>query len=500
MRVKQLFLALLLVVAPLSTFGAESLRLARVFSDCMVLQQQTDAPIWGWAEPSAKVVVRPSWSSRSYAVKADAKGAWRVSLATPSYGGPYSVCVTCGKERVELKDVMIGEVWVCSGQSNMEMPMEGFVRYNQPVEESLETALKAINYGDKIRIFTVPKRMQDDAPAEDMLSGEWQRASFDACSKCSAIAYFFAQYLTDATQVPIGVIVSAWGGTAIAPWMPHDCHQAALKELLDKGVITEQIYNYRTGYLKPGRKNFPRNAGTLYNGMIHPIRGYAARGFLWYQGCSNKRDYWFYDKMQKAMVERWRAEWGDKEAKMPFYYVLIAPFRKEHKPNSYARGYFVENQALAAKSIPNCNYATTECFGALGNIHPAEKKPVSRQLALLALENIYGVKGVVSGAPELVKTTLADRKYTLEFARGKGLMVPPYEEVMGFEVAGADKVFYPAQAKLVGDKIVVDVPQEVAEPQSLRYSFSDCPLTSNVMSRFGFPLAPFRTDSWELTK
>ncbi len=500
MKLKQILIALLILIAPLTAVGAESLRLAKIFSDCMVLQQQTNAPIWGWTKPSAKVVVKPSWSSRSYSVKADKDGAWRIAVETPSYGGPYSVKVSCGKESIELKDVLIGEVWVCSGQSNMEMPVSGFVRYNQPVNESLETCTKAINYGDRIRMFTVPKRMVDEAPAEDLLAGEWKRASFESCAECSAIAYFFAEYVNDALQIPVGVIASSWGGTSIRPWMPRDCHKETLKELLDKGIITQEMYNYRTKELAPSRKGYPQNAGTLYNGMIHPIRGYAARGFLWYQGCSNKRDYKFYDKLQAAMVARWRAEWGDKDAKMPFYYVLIAPYRSKLKDDTYARGYFVENQALAAKSIPNCDYATTECFGALGNIHPAEKKPVSRQLALLALDNVYGLKGIESGAPELVKTTLSNRKYTLEFAHGKGLMTPPYEEVRGFEVAGEDKVFYPAKAKLVGDKIVVDVPEEVTEPHSLRYSFYDCPLTSNVMSRFGFPLAPFRTDSWELVK
>ena len=145
MKLKQILVAILLFVAPMSAVGAESLRLAKIFSDCMVLQQQTDAPIWGWAKPSAKVVVKPSWSSRSYTVKADNNGAWRIAVETPSYGGPYSVKVLCGKESVELKDVLIGEVWVCSGQSNMEMPISGFVRYNQPVEESLDTCIDARN-------------------------------------------------------------------------------------------------------------------------------------------------------------------------------------------------------------------------------------------------------------------------------------------------------------------------------------------------------------------
>ena len=398
-----------------------------------------------------------------------------------------------------LKDVVIGEVWVCAGQSNMEMPVEGFVRYNQPCEASVETSLEAINYGDKIRIFTVPKTPSDKAPAKDLPSGEWQRASFASCSSCSAVAYHFARFVNDATHIPMGVIVAAWEGTPIRPWTPRDSYEKVLGELVKEGVVSNDLYAKRTAYSKP-HKGRPTCAGAIYNGMINPIKGYSARGFLWYQGCSNKVDISFYNRLQAAMVARWRAEWGDKEAKMPFYYVLIAPFRKVQRPDSYARGYFVENQALAAKSIPNCDYATTECYGALGNIHPAAKKPVSRQLALLALDNVYGIKGIVSGAPELVKYTLVERKYTLEFAHGKGLMVPPYEDVKGFEVAGKDRVFYPANAKLVGDKIVVDVPQEVAEAHSLRYSFYDCPLTSNVSSSFGFPLAPFRTDSWELKK
>ena len=499
MMIRTLLLCAICTLAPLFSLMAEPLSVAKIFSDNMILQQQADAPIWGWAEPDAKVVVKPSWASKSYTAKADKDGAWRVEVKTPSYGGPYSVNIACGKERLELKDVLIGEVWICSGQSNMEMPISGFVRYSQPVEQSLETCLDALKYGDKIRIFTVPRNPQDKAPAKDMPSGEWKKASFASCAECSAVAYHFAHTLTNAIDIPVGVIIASWGGTRIRPWTPRDSYEKVLKELVSEGLVSKEEYATRTAYTKP-YKNRPTSAGSLYNGMINPIKGFKARGFLWYQGCSNKKDYKFYDRLQNAMVARWREEWGDKEAKMPFYYVLIAPYRNKRKNDTAARGYFVENQALAAKSIPNCDYATTECYGALGNIHPAAKKPVSRQLALLALDNVYGVKGIVSGAPELVKNTLADRKYTLEFAPGKGLMVPPYEDVKGFEVAGKDRVFYPAKAKLVGDKIVVDVPQEVVEAHSLRYSFYDCPLTSNVSSRFGFPLAPFRTDSWELVK
>ena len=493
MKLKKLILCSLCVILTLPALSAESLRVAKIFSDYMVLQQQSSAPIWGWAAPDSKVVVKSSWDSQTYTATSDAKGAWRVAVKTPSHGGPYSLKIRCGREQIELKDIFIGEVWVCSGQSNMEMPVSGFLHYSQPVEESLETCLAAENYSDRIRIFKVPRNSVDEAPAEDLPSGEWQRASFSSCAECSAIAYFFAQYLNDATNIPIGVIFSAWEGTKIAPWMPRDCYTETLK-----GLVSDKEYDYRTGYIKP-HKGRPRYAGALFNGMINPIKGYAARGFLWYQGCSNKNDHTFYNKLLVAMVNRWRQEWGDTEGKMPFYYVLIAPFLSKGAENGFSRGYFVENQAKVAKELPNSAYACTEGLGGGECIHPAKKKPVSRQLALLALDNIYGLKGIDSGVAEVVKTTLSDRKYIVEFTPGKHLMVTPGEEAMGFEVAGEDRIFHPAKAKVWNNKITVYVPDEVAAPLSLRYSFRDNPV-SNIHTQLGFPVAPFRTDDWELTK
>lgn len=493
MKIKIFILCALCALFSISASAAETLRVARIFSDHMVLQQQSAAPIWGWAEPNAKIVVKSSWDSHSYTTKATADGSWRVKVQTPSHGGPHSVKITCGREKIEFTDVYIGEVWICSGQSNMEMPVSGFLQYSQPVEESLETCLAAENYGDRIRIFGVPRNPVVEAPAEDLPSGEWQRADFASCASCSAIAYFFAQYVNDFTHIPVGVIFSAWGGTAISPWMPRDCHAEALK-----GLVSDKEYEYRTGQIKP-HKGRPRTAGTLFNGMINPIKGYAARGFLWYQGCTNKNDNTFYDKLQAAMVERWRTEWGDTEDKMPFYYVLIAPFLRNGTENGFSRGYFVENQAKAAKAVPNSAYACTEGLGGGACIHPAKKKQVSRQLALLALDNIYGIKSIDSGVAEVVKTTLKEDKYIVEFTKGKHLMVPPGEDAMGFEVAGEDRVFHPAKATVWNNTVTVYVPKEVTTPLSLRYSFRDNPV-SNIHTHLGFPVAPFRTDDWELSK
>lgn len=493
MKIKTFILCALCALFSISASAAETLRVARIFSDHMVLQQQSAAPIWGWAEPNAKIVVKSSWDSHSYTTKAAADGSWRVKVQTPSHGGPHSVKITCGREKIEFTDVYIGEVWICSGQSNMEMSVSGFLQYSQPVEESLETCLAAENYGDRIRIFGVPRNPVVEAPAEDLPSGEWQRADFASCASCSAIAYFFAQYVNDFTHIPVGVIFSAWGGTAISPWMPRDCHAEALK-----GLVSDKEYEYRTGQIKP-HKGRPRTAGTLFNGMINPIKGYAARGFLWYQGCTNKNDNTFYDKLQAAMVERWRKEWGDTEDKMPFYYVLIAPFLRNGTENGFSRGYFVENQAKAAKAVPNSAYACTEGLGGGACIHPAKKKQVSRQLALLALDNIYGIKSIDSGVAEVVKTTLKEDKYIVEFTKGKHLMVPPGEDAMGFEVAGEDRVFHPAKATVWNNTVTVYVPKEVTTPLSLRYSFRDNPV-SNIHTHLGFPVAPFRTDDWELSK
>ena len=490
MKLKHFILCVLCSVAMVSVSTAASLRTAKIFSDHMVLQQQCDAPIGGWAEPQAKVTIKPSWGG-SYTAKAAEDGSWRVAVKTPVYGGPHSLKIICGKEKIELNDIYIGEVWVCSGQSNMEMPVKGFIGSNQPVNGSVEACMEAINYGDRIRIFTVPRNPQEDKPVDDLPSGEWKRASYSSCADCSAIAYFFAQYINDTTHIPIGVIVSAWGGTEIAPWMPKDCHAEDLK-----GLVSEKEYTIRTNPIKP-YKGRPRTAGSLFNGMINPFKGYAARGFLWYQGCSNKRDNTFYDKLQAAMVERWRKEWGDTESKMPFYYVLIAPYQRAGSANGFSRGYFVENQARTPKLIPNCAYVSTEGMGGGPCIHPAEKKPVSRQLAMLALDRTYSVKGIVSGAPEVQKISLTERKYTIELTSGLYLFTPSNEAVKGFEVAGEDRVFHPAKAKIYGNKITVYVPEEVATPQSVRFAFRDNP-ESNIQSQYGFPIAPFRSDDWPL--
>ena len=493
MKLRTSIFALLFVAVSTVASAAEPLRVAKIFTDHMVFQQETSAPVWGWGTPGEKVVVKPSWSKQSYATKVGEDQTWRVALDTPSHGGPYSVNITCGKEQIELNDVFVGEVWICSGQSNMEMPLAGFVTSNQPVNESLETSIKAINYGDRIRIFTVPRNPAEDAPVKDLPSGEWKRASFESSASCSAIAYFFAEYITDAIDVPVGVIVSAWGGTEIRPWTPRDNYEAALKGLVSDeefAKLTAKIDRYK------GR---PRTAGALYNGMIHPFKGFAARGFLWYQGCADARNCIYYDKLQAAMVASWRQMWGDTEAKMPFYYVLIAPYHYGAKPEGFYRGYFVENQAKAAKLTPNSAFASTEGLGSGPVIHPAEKRPVSRQLALLALDRTYGMQGIKSGSPEVQKITLANGKYVVEFEKGKNLLTPPGEAVCGFEIAGEDKIFHPASAKVAGDRIIVNIPEEVAQPAALRYSFRNGSM-SNVRSKFGFPLIPFRTDDWTVQK
>lgn len=493
MKLRTSIFALLFVAVSTVASAAEPLRVAKIFTDHMVFQQETSAPVWGWGTPGEKVVVKPSWSKHSYATKVGEDQRWRVALDTPSHGGPYSVNITCGKEQIKLNDVFVGEVWICSGQSNMEMPLAGFVSSNQPVNESLETSIKAINYGDRIRIFTVPRNPAEDAPVKDLPSGEWKRASFESSASCSAIAYFFAEYITDAIDVPVGVIVSAWGGTEIRPWTPRDNYEAALKGLVSDeefAKLTAKIDRYK------GR---PRTAGALYNGMIHPFKGFAARGFLWYQGCADARNCIYYDKLQAAMVASWRQMWGDTEAKMPFYYVLIAPYHYGAKAEGFYRGYFVENQAKAAKITPNSAYASTEGLGAGPIIHPAEKKPVSRQLALLALDRTYGMQGIKSGSPEVKNITKAEGKYIVEFEKGKNLLTPPGEAVCGFEIAGEDQIFYPASAKVAGDRIIVNIPAEVAQPAALRYSFRNGSM-SNVRSKFGFPLIPFRTDDWTVQK
>lgn len=469
---------LLLVAATSLAFGASAkVVLPKVLGSNMVLQQNADVNLWGKADADAKVTVKVSWDKAKIKTTADENGNWAVKVATPAGSfDKYTISISDGEEIV-LENVMIGDVWITSGQSNMEMPIKGWDR--QPVENAKDYILSAAKYADQIRMFTVPRARSYNEDKEDCVGGEWLCPAPSSVANMSAVAYTFAYNLVGKVDFPIGIITSNWGGTRIESWMP----MKALEDVLSK----EQLeHKHKIHSIKPSE---------LYCAMIAPIRKYNARGFLWYQGCSNLGDIDHYDIMQARMVQQWREDWGDKENKMPFYFTMIAPYSYG---NSRAIGYplFVECQQRALANIPNCAMAATTDTGEEVCIHPAKKNEVGERMAAFALRDLYGQGGVDVVAPTY-ESMRVDKNTAIVTLKNVGVGIQPgYGKwVKGFEVAGADKVFHPANAHVSGHRELRVWSDKVQEPVAVRYAFRNyipCDLTNII----GIPVPPFRTDNW----
>jgi len=463
-------LALLLVSVLISENTFAEVKLPAIFGDNMVLQQQTDAAIWGTATANASVKVTTSWNGRNYTAKAGADGKWKLKVSTPAAGGPYEITVSDGKT-LKLKNVMIGEVWVCSGQSNMEMPMKGYM--NQPILGANEAIATSLN--SSIRLFTV-KKATSLQPLDDF-SGAWNTCEPANVSEFSATAYFFGLMLNKALNVPVGLINTSWGGTRIEPWISESgISKFEFVKLPDKnqqGTLSQQTPT------------------VLFNAMINPMVGFGIKGAIWYQGESNRNEADKYVKLLPGMVENWRSLWGVGE--FPFYYVQIAPF--DYGPAGLNSAYLREAQLKASTAIPNIGMASIMDIGEKDNIHPADKKAGSDRLAFLALSNTYGLKGFASSGPDLKEMTVNGQLVKLTFNNAANGLTSFGKELSCFEVAGANKRFYPAKAFIIGNGITLFCPS-VAEPVAVRYAFKDF-IVGDLFNTEGLPASSFRTDTWE---
>jgi sialate O-acetylesterase len=465
------YLMTLLIVFVITSLNAYSeVKLPAIFGDNMVLQQQADAAIWGTASANASVKVSTSWNGKSYTAKAGADGKWKLKVSTPAAGGPYEITVSDGKT-LKLKNVMIGEVWVCSGQSNMEMPMKGYM--NQPILGSNEAIATSLN--QSIRLFTV-KKATSLQPLDDF-SGAWTTCEPANVSEFSATAYFFGLMLNKALNVPVGLINTSWGGTRIEPWISEaGISKFEFVKLPDKnqqGTLSQQTPT------------------VLFNAMINPMVGYGIKGAIWYQGESNRNEADKYVKLLPGMVENWRSLWGVGE--FPFYFVQIAPF--DYGPTGISSAYLREAQLKASSAIPNIGMASTMDIGEKDCIHPADKKAGSDRLAFLALTNTYGLKGFASSGPVLKEMTVNGQVVKLTFNNAANGLTSFGEELSCFEVAGANKRFYPAKAFIMGNGITLFCPS-VAEPVAVRYAFKDF-IVGDLFNTEGLPASSFRTDTWE---
>ena len=447
--------------------------LPAIISDNMVLQQNTEVTLWGKARPGAKLVIIPSWGGSAAETNVSRQGTWEAKLKTPGAGGPYEIVFNDGDIHV-VKNVLLGEVWYCSGQSNMVMPMRGFTC--QPVEGSVDYIAKAKPSRD-IRMCTI-KRAKSVTPLEKAQC-KWMEHTPEAVAASSATAYFFAEYLNSILDVPVGVIVSAWGGAKIKTWMDRETLKDSFPE------VSLPDLNGPVPQEKPQHE-----ATILYNAMVAPITSYTIKGMLWYQGCSDSDDPALYERLVPAFVDMMRNKWGN--SALPFYYVQIAPFKTKDDTGKYIR----EAQLNNLKTIPNSGMVVTTDLGDIKCIHPAKKKQIGQRLALLALYNDYGVKGFEPDPPTYESMVVNGKYATLKFNVGESDLAPKGWELEGFEVAGEDKVFHPAVAKVKSKNELTVVCDKVEKPVAVRYNFNDVADTATLFNLSGIPASPFRTDKW----
>lgn len=477
MKKQFLLLILSLLFLPLAQ---GKVKLPAMMGDHMVLQQNSSVKLWGWAD-GKKVTVTTSWNNRTYQASTDKGGAWLVKVDTPKGGNtPYSITIS-DRTPVTLLDILIGEVWICSGQSNMEMRMMGNAA--QPIDNSLETLLNTSNYRDRIRFITVP-RTKDEKQRADFEDRKWEVPAPETTIDCSAAGYFFARQLTESLHIPVGLVINSWGGSRIEAWMD------------EKTLASVEGMNVKAA--GNSKLSMSQRLSGLYDTMLWPVKNFTARGFLWYQGESNISNYQFYTPMMTAMVQLWRNVWEAPD--MPFYYVQIAPHQyKDSRDTGAALLRVAQMEAL--KTIPNSGIIPTTDIGDEFCIHPSQKEVVGLRLATLALTKTYGVRRLPSTGPVMTKVDYSGKKAIVTFNNAPAGLFPTFSELEGFEIAGADKKFYPAKAKIIGRTNTVEVwNEEVAQPVAVRYAFRNYVGNITLRNTFGLSAFPFRTDTWDDVK
>ena len=454
------------------------IELPEIIGDNMVLQQQTNAHLWGKATPKATVTISVSWSGEKFTTRADKEGHWLVSVPTPAASkDEQTIVIEENGEQTVISRVLIGEVWFASGQSNMEMPLNGF--WNCPVEGSNEVIATA-SENRFVRIAPIPQNGQTK-PVEEV-KGKWEVPSPATAPRMSATSYFFATMLQRALDIPVGVIACAWGGSRVEGWLPESIvskyEDVNVKQEQEKGW-NGQWWHYHTPCI-------------MYNGMLHPLRHYTVRGFLWYQGESNVGKHDTYPQRLKTMVDLWRSEFGGTAADMPFYEVEIAPWGGN---DDWSGPRFRECQHEAARIIEN---AGCICINDLvypyerWQIHPAQKREVGNRLAYMALNRTYGFKSIACDSPEFDHMQVQDGEIEV-FFRYADDGLSPWQDIEGFEIAGDDDQYKPAKARLnESNKSIVVSSPEVPQPKNVRYCYRAFQI-GNLKNHRGLPAVPFRT-------
>lgn len=499
---KKLLLFSLILCAKFSLTA--QIKLPALVSDNMVLQRNTSINLWGWASAGEKISIQLEWQNTPVETTADLDGNWHVIVKTPEGSEKAYTIILEGKNKIILHNVLIGEVWICSGQSNMYFPVG-------KEEGTWKTGVK--NYEEEIvnatypniRIFTVLTKASPK-PLDDV-TGSWAACSPNNVKTFSAVAYFFGRDLYQNLKIPIGLISSSWGGTKAEAWTSQNVleENPDFLSILETDAKNEKLYqekleNYYLNLkkeriannndlskteLKKPKKEENKTSYVLYNAMLRPLINYTMKGVIWYQGESNAERAYQYRSLFPAMIKNWRNDW--KQGDFPFYYVQIAP---HHGQNAGIR----EAQLMALKTVSNTGMVVTTDIGDAKNIHPIDKQTVGKRLSLLARAKTYNEPGLVYSGPIYNHMKINRQRIQIYFDYADSGLTKKGEQVTEFEIAGEDHVFYPAEAEIQGKTVVV-FSSKVKKPIAVRFAWKAVP-DPNLFNKGNLPASPFRTDDW----
>jgi sialate O-acetylesterase len=470
---------MLLLIAMTATGAKALVKLPKIFSDNMVLQRGRPIVIWGWADPNEKIRIRLNKQDKVFFAEKDGK--WKVILLPERWGGPYELTIT-GKNTIQLKDVMIGDVWVTAGQSNMMYAVRKTLNANAEIA--------AANY-PQIRQFKMDNA-ESLQPMEDYKNAKWRVCSPKTVGEFTAVGYFFAREIHRNEKIPIGIINISRGGSNIESWISVD----AFERSGEFDALTASLKNYITDSLfrADGKTKVNNYPGLLFNGMINPIVTLPIKGVVWYQGEANIGRAYEYRKAFALLINDWRERWGIGD--FAFYFAQLSSYKGNNgTSNNGSMWAELRESQSEALTLSNTGMAVTIDVGDPEDIHPKNKQDVGQRLAAIALHKTYG-RSIAWSGPRFKSMTIEDNKIRIAFEHLFGGLVAKGNALDGFEIAGSDGKFYPAIAEIDKDHVLVKS-DNIKVPAAVRYAWADNSSAANLYNKAGFPAAPFRTDEWK---